>query len=257
MSLRRIATFLVVAVAWAAPVWGQGLYWETNNTGGPGGSQTARFWAVAKKMKIAGDDGHVVIVRTDQEKLISIDEKKKTYWEMPFSQLEAMSKDMQAQMDTALAQMKDKLKDMPPEQRAMVEKMMGKMKGGEPGKGAPQVEVKKTGETKTVIGYSCAKYVATEDGKPLLTAWTTTAVKEFAPLRADFVALQRRLNETNRAFRSGMAEAYAKIDGFPMETQMGDVTSTVTKLEPRDIPAGEFGPPAGFTKEAPPMPKKP
>jgi hypothetical protein len=256
MSLRRIAAVLLVTVAWSAPAWAQGLYWETSNTGGSGGAQTARFWAVQKKMKIAGDDGHVVIVRTDKDEIISVDENKKTYWEMPFTQLEAMSKDMQSQMETALAQMKDKLKDMPPEQRAMVEKMMGKMKGAEGGK-EPQVEVKKAAETKSIIGYSCNKYVATEDGKPLLTAWTTMGVKEFAPLRADFVALQKRLNETNRAFRSGMAEAYAKIDGFPMETQMGELTSTVTKVEARAIPASDFDPPAGFTKEAPPMPKKP
>lgn len=257
MHLRRIAAFLVLIIAPTAPAWAQGLYWETHTSGGAGAAQNARFWAVAKKMKIAGDDGHVVIVRSDQDKIISIDEKKKTYWEMPFAQLEALSKDMNVQMQAALAQMKDKLKDMPPEQRAMVEKMMGKMKGGESESDAPKVEVKKTAETKTIIGYACVKYDASEDGKPLLTAWTTDGVKDFAPLRADFVALQKRFNETNRAFRSGMAEAYAKIEGFPMETQMGDLTSTVTKVESHAIPAGEFDPPAGYTKEAAPMPKKP
>lgn len=253
--LRRALPAVIALVAFAAPTWAQGLYWETTNTGGPGGAQTARFWAVPKMMKIIGDDGHQVIVRSDKDMLISIDDKKKTYWEMPFAQLEQMSKQMHEQMSAALAQMKDKLSSMPPEQRAMVEKMMGQMKGGD--EPAAPVDIKSGGETKTITGFACKKYVATQGGKEILVAWTTDDVKGFAPMREDFIALQRRLNETNRTFRSGLAEAYAKMDGFPMETEMDQLKSTVTKVEPRSIPASEFEPPKGYTKEAPPKPKQP
>ena len=254
MSLLRRSLFTLIALAaLAPPARAEGLYWETTNTGGSGGPQTARFWAMPKKMKIVGDDGHQVIVRTDKETLISIDDKKKSYWEMSFTQLEEISKQMHAQMDAALAQMKDKLKDMPPEQRAMVEKMMGRMKGGED---APPVEIKSAPETKKISGYDCKKYIATEGDKEILVAWTTDGVKGFAPMREDFIALQRRLNETNRAFRSGLAEAYAKIEGFPMETEMDQMKSTVTKVESRTIPASEFEPPSGYKKEMPPGPPK-
>jgi len=253
--LRRIVPLVIAAAALAGPARAQGLYWETDNTGGPGGPQTARFWALPKMMKIAGSDGHTVIVRSDQDKLISVDEKKKTYWEMSFTQLEQMSKQMHAQMESAMAQMKDKMKDMPPEQRAMVEKMMGQMQQGkeQPDK-APNVDVKATGKTKEIAGYTSEEFVATENGKPILTAWTTEEVTAFKPMRGDFIALQKRLNETNRAFRSGLAEAYTKIEGFPMETEMGGVKSVVTKVESRPLQASEFEPPPGFKQEAPPAP---
>jgi hypothetical protein len=40
-----------------------------------------------------------------------------------------------------------------------------------------------------------------------------------------------------------------------METTIGGIgiVTTVTKVEPRSTPAGEFSVPAGYTKKAPPM----
>jgi GLPGLI family protein len=255
--LRKPLPFLIAiaALVCAGTASAQGLYWETDNTGGKGGPQKAQFWAMPKMMKIAADDGNVVILRSDQDKLISIDNKAKSYWEMPFAELEAMSKQMQTQMEGARAEMQAKMKDLPPEQRAMVEKMMGKMQGG--AEKEPNVDVKATAESKKIEGFACTKYVATEDGKTILTAWTTNDIPAFAPMRADFVALQRRLNATNRTFRSGLSQAYEKIDGFPMETQTDTLKSVVTKVEPKAIAASEFEPPAGYKKEAPPMPQKP
>lgn len=254
--LRRSFVLTAALVACATVASAQGLYWETTNTGGgQGAPQKAQFWAMPKMMKISAEDGNTVILRSDQDKLISIDNKKKTYWEMPFAQLEEMSKQMQGQMDAAREQMKAKMKDLPPDQRAMVEKMMGKMQGNGEEKAAT-VDVKALPETRKIGGYDCSKYEATEDGKTILTAWTTKDIPAFAPMRADFVALQKRLNATNRAFHSGLSEAYTKIDGFPMETEVGSMKSVVTKVEPKNLAASEFQPPADYKKEPPPMPQK-
>jgi hypothetical protein len=252
---RTVPVVVVAALAWAGSANAQGLYWETSNTGGQNGPQKAQFWAMPKMMKISAEDGNTVILRSDQDKLISINTKEKSYWEMPFAQLEEMSKQMQTQMEGARKQMQAQMKDMPPEQRAMVEKMMGNMKGGGEEK-APAVDVKATAETKKIEGFACSKYEATEDGKTILVAWTTKDIPAFTPMRADFIALQKRLNATNRAFHSGLSEAYTKIDGFPMETEVGTMKSVVTKVEPRAIAASEFEPPTGYKKEAPPMPEK-
>jgi len=47
----------------------------------------------------------------------------------------------------------------------------------------------------------------------------------------------------------GIVEAMQKIDGFPIETDMGTMmTSTVTKVEMKTVGASEFEVPAGYTK---------
>jgi hypothetical protein len=58
---------------------------------------------------------------------------------------------------------------------------------------------------------------------------------------------------------SGLGDAYQKMDGFPMETDvdmMGKMTTVVTKVEKRSTPASEFSVPAGYTKTESPMMQK-
>lgn len=55
--------------------------------------------------------------------------------------------------------------------------------------------------------------------------------------------------EANRGPGAAIASAYAKIDGFPMETVMGDVKTVVTKVESRNTPTTEFEVPAGYKEE--------
>ena len=138
----------------------------------------------------------------------------------------------------------------------MMEKMLPKAPGAEAAKPSAVV-VKNTGETKTVSGHTCTKYVATEDGKTVLVAWTAKDVKGFEGLRGDWLAYQKRLAGTNRTFGSVIADAHAKLEGFPMATEMGDIKTLVTKVEPRTTAASEFEVPAGYTKENVNLPKLP
>jgi len=43
-----------------------------------------------------------------------------------------------------------------------------------------------------------------------------------------------------------------KIDGFPIQTDWGEMSTTVTKVEERSTPESEFAVPAGYTKEEAP-----
>jgi len=117
--------------------------------------------------------------------------------------------------------------------------------------------VQNTGETQTLAGHTCTKYVATQDGKTVLVAWTAKDVKGFGALRGDWLEYQKRLASTNGAFGSALADAYAKIEGFPMETEMGNLKVAVTTVEARTTPASEFEVPAGYKKESVNIPKPP
>jgi hypothetical protein len=248
--MSKLAGSILVALLVLVPSLGlaQGLYWETKTTGAGKGEQTAKVYATPQAMKIVGDGNQVMILQADQEKMIALDTKKKTYWETSFGELESQVKSMESQMDAAMKQMEGRLKDLPPEQQEAVRKMMPKPKG------APEapVEVKGTGKSKAIGGHECKEFVATQDGKPVLTAWTTEDLTAFGPVRKNWLAMQKRLAGTSRSFGGGVAEAYTKVEGFPMETEMGQVKTVVTKVEERAIPATEFEVPSDYKKSPPP-----
>ncbi|MFI5366634.1 MAG: DUF4412 domain-containing protein [Candidatus Binatia bacterium] len=252
---------LAVAVAWVSAAAAQGLYWESTTSGIGTAPRTAQFYAVPQMMKIVQSDGHVVIVHSDDDKLISIDTKKQSYHEMHIAQLEgaahAAQGQAQGQMDAVRAQMEQRMKDLPPEQRAMMEKMMPNMPGAAAAKPAA-VSVKNTGETKSIAGYACTKYVATQGDTTVLVAWTTKDVKGLEGLHDDWLKFQKRMSAMNRLGPSGgVGDAYAQIDGFPMETEMGPVKTMVTKVEARTTPASEFQVPSGYKQETLNLPGAP
>lgn len=53
----------------------------------------------------------------------------------------------------------------------------------------------------------------------------------------------------NPMANKGLGDAFKKIDGFPIQTEMSQgITNTVTKVEKRAASASEFEVPAGYKK---------
>lgn len=116
------------------------------------------------------------------------------------------------------------------------------------GKKAGDVELVRTGETKTVSGFPCVKFVAKEGEKVLMTLWATKQIKSFESLRKDYVAFSERMMSMNPSFMKGLVDAMMKVDGFPMETNWGGLTVVVTKVDSRAAGPLEFAIPAGYKK---------
>jgi len=249
--LRSMHVILVAAVLLSVrAAVGQGLYWEVQTTGVSDKPQTARAYAVPKKMKVISEDGKVMLLRGDQEKFYLIDPSKRVYHEFTLAQLEQGAKATRSQQDAALEQMRKQLPNLPAEERAQLEKQLEKMGGAEQ---SVHVAVKSTGETKKILGRTCTKSVATSGSETILVAWTTKDIKGLDALREDWLNYQKRFASLGRA-PGGLADAYGKLDGFPMETQVGSVKNEVVKIEPRKIPSSEFDVPTGYTNEVLPMP---
>ena len=247
--LRRGLLGVGVASLIAVAAYGQGIYWESKSSGG--GETPQKSFAKAKMFKhVDGEEKHIMIVRLDREMMYTLDVEKKTYWQMTFAEMEAMMKEASVKMDAAMAEMEEAMKNMSPEQRQAVEQMMGKKMMGVAKGGS--VDVTATGETKTVSGYACRKYVATRDGEELATVWATKDVKSFETLQRDWKAFNERLLAMNTAIGKPLMEAFQKFDGFPMETTFVGVNTVVTKVQERSIPDAEFEVPAGFKKVDPP-----
>jgi hypothetical protein len=230
----------------------QGLYYESVTKGGMLGDKEipSSTYLMPKMFKhVSQPEGNAVILRMDQEKMYNIDPKEKTYSEMTFAEMEQQMKKMSAKVDSQMAQLEESMKNMPPEQRKMMEGMMGS-KMGKPG---AEVHLVRTDEKKKVSGFNCMKYVAKEGEKDLMTLWATKDVRGFESLRKDYEALTKRMMSMNPSFMKGLVDAMLKVDGFPMETEWGGMTVMVTKVEPRVTGAAEFAVPAGYTKTKPPM----
>ncbi|MBI5472242.1 MAG: DUF4412 domain-containing protein [Ignavibacteriae bacterium] len=245
-----VAFMLLLVSSWA---FAQGMYWKTE-TEGTVAERSSENYMMPGKLKIVRSggesEGAIVIARLDREVFWMLNPEKKTYSEMTFAEMEQMVSKTGAKMDDAMAKMKEEMKDMTPEQREMVEKMMGgKMPGGQ---ADMAVDVQKTNQTKTIAGYSCTKYSVKEGANEVMTVWTTKGVTGFDAMAADWKKFAERMSAMNPRGGKGMADAYKSIDGFPMQTMikmMGQtVTATVKQVERRSTPAGEFDTPAGYKK---------
>lgn len=233
----------------AATAFAQGLYYEAKIEGA-GSDRGQQMYMAPKKMKtvdVNTQGNSVMIVRLDKEVMWQLNPAKKTYSEITFAQLEQMVGKMGAKMDAAMAKMQKELEGLPPDQRKMVEEMMkGKMPGM--GGGDAPVTVRNTGDRQTISGFPCVKYVAMRGDEQLMTLWTTRSVQGFEEFAKDWKEFGKRMAALAPRFGKEMADAYKDIEGMPIKTQAGGITTTVTKIERRSVPASEFEIPAGYTK---------
>src|SRR5262249_55252974 len=107
-KLGTVVAFSLLTIA-ASPLAAEDLTIVFKETGGTGtGATTAQYYTSARMRHNQGD--HDSIVEYATGKIISIDNKKKEYWEATAAEFEAQMKKMNAQMEQANAQMAN----MPP-----------------------------------------------------------------------------------------------------------------------------------------------
>lgn len=119
----------------------------------------------------------------------------------------------------------------------MMGKSYMKIDGKEDKKAEKEPEVKKTTETKKILGYNCTKFIVTQEGQEM-EMWATTEIKG---------KLQSRFTEN----------IGSKVEGFPLMIMVEQnnmvVTMTATKFEDK-VPSGtDFSTkvPDGYTEVTP------
>jgi hypothetical protein len=210
------------------------------------------------KMKTSAGKNNSMIIKDGT--IYIVDDQRKSYREMTREQM----KQMASQANAAMTQMQERMKNMPPEQRAMMEKMMGDKIPGGMGGGKPDVWASKdTGKSETVDGRKCKVWNITRNGQPFeelcVVPFSTLAGKE------DLEKAFRELTDAFSEFAKGMPNAEsgtkARIDvnGYPVRARAYDAsgkyrgTETVlSKWAEETIPAAQFDVPKGYKKEAMP-----
>jgi Domain of unknown function (DUF4412) len=216
------------AVAQLSGLLSQGLTMtETTTSNNKTTTGTVYFSGNATKRVTA--EGRDTILRFDQGKLITIDNKKKTYTEMTFQEMEAMLK----QATAGLEQNQEAL--------AAVQKMMGGMMA--------QITVTPQGPGETIAGYATQKYLITGPMEMEISAAPDLKVPA-----AYYDAMQIRMPANPLFDMRKMYDAFKQINGWPMKTvmklkMMGMNTTTtteVTSVQKGAIPPATFEVPSGY-----------
>jgi hypothetical protein len=196
-----------------------------------------------------------VIVDAKAKKLIMVDASNQTYTEMT----EEDRKRMRGQMDAMRAQMQERMKNMPPDQRAKMEAMMGP--GGAQDAGKPHDwKFESMGQKKTINGFACEMYKVSEDGKvreeQCVSPWSAGLVK-----KSDFAGIQKFAESMmeefggNRARSGSIFSRMEKAPGIPISRVPIDANGQrgeeeqVKSIKRGSVAASVFAIPAGYTKK--------
>ena len=193
------------------------------------------------------------------------DAGRRTYWEGTVEEYcQAMKSTMAGAMADMEKQMAEAMKDMPPAQREQMQQMMKNMRGGGAAGGppapAPKVTVEKTNESQKIAGLTARKYKVLSNGKLYEEVWLTTDAAllrelEMAKAPDTFGRMTGCMAgmggpgerpEGSAEFRKLYAEGWPLKVVYYGEGAPAGAGTTVMKLEQRDIPDGEFTPPAGY-----------
>lgn len=184
---------------------------------------------------------------------------------------------IRARMEAARRQMAERLKQLPPEQREMAEKMLSGhlgMAGLDDPKARPTpapVKVTATGRTESVGGRSCRVFrVRRADAEPAeicAESWADAGVTE-----KDLLALEqlgefqtRMVEEVGGQGMPAMHhpfDLFRQVQGIPLRTRQKDGEggvreTTFTEIRKADVPESTFDIPAGYSERQllPPMPQ--
>ncbi len=262
--LRRFALWsaLIIVIAWSGQLYAGWIINETVH--GAKGRRQVFLQANRMKSVMIGEDGKpaiAFIIDFNSETITQVDYGQRYYTNAKVQDYVQM---IQGAMADASRAMEEALKNMPPEQRKMMEQMMPSHVGaGAPAAGVcrePRVEVRKTNQQATIAGYQAVRYDVLNDGKASTQLWIAKAISAWTELDAKkidrFAAEMRQLASCNagRGQRLPGADPSWKVasEGYPVRTiDASGASIEVVKAEHRNVPDSEFQPPAGFAKKSP------
>ncbi len=261
MTMGRWSWIALTAAASAAatPAFGGTLIVGTYTGARTPKGRTVEFRIQDGRGKITASDGQSIYYDHAKRTAYIVDPEKKTSFEMN----EARAKQMGAQLAEAQRQMEAKLKELPPEKRAMIEKMMKEQGGGLPASNSQRAPLKFTqAGTGTIGAWSCDRWHASGDGRDVEVC---AAEPDALGIPTTDVAVFEGFLDLSETM-AGAAGGGLSERGFPglplerAESRGGAVTDrfTIERIEAATMPAAELRPPSGLKDVGPPgAPPKP
>ncbi|HSC29227.1 MAG TPA: hypothetical protein VLD67_18270 [Vicinamibacterales bacterium] len=202
-----------------------------------------------------------LIFRGDRREMLIVSHADRSYMVVD----EAMMKELAG----AMAKMDAMFANMPPEQRAMAEKMMRGRMGGGAGR-ATKRELRRTAEQATHNGFPTVKYEMLEDGRKAREYWVTpwNNLEGFEEAKPAFEAmarfgkgLQDALGQSQMMrglvdFARDGYELMAELDGYPVVTRQfssnGQLESetTLRSVRRETFSPADFEPPSEYSRRS-------
>lgn len=202
-------------------------------------------------MKMVTDDNSEMIFNSDAQNMTVITHSEKSYMIMDKS----FASDIQKTINEALAQ-------VPPEQRAMVEKMM-KQQMPDMDVQAPQIDIRKTSRAETINGYNCEYYEQFRDDQKesefCVASWSElnvgdnieTSFKSMAEFMKGFLQELQKMSPVK--MNDNPFAQMEEMGGFPVLSRQfsnGEATqeSMLSSIDEQNIDASAFSAPEGYQK---------
>ena len=189
-----------------------------------------------------------------------IDDSDKSYIAFDKATMEKLA----VKINAAMAQMKEQLAKLPPEQRAQMEAMLPNMGGGDK---KWVVEAIDTGKSDKVDGRACRVWDVKRNGELddqlCVVPYSALPGKEnFQAMFANFAKVFEEMAKSVPMLSGMMTNefgAQAKVNGFPVRSRgyengtLGDTEHNVRVWREEAIPASMFEVPAGYKQKQMPM----
>ncbi|HEX9639061.1 MAG TPA: hypothetical protein VGB99_16130 [Acidobacteriota bacterium] len=223
MPKRPLLSFTYIALLLAAGPLGAGVELTAIEKDLPDGQpSTTRVQVDVDKIRIdarSGSDPQIVIFRGDLQKLWIADPQDQSYIEISQQQIQRMSDQIGSRMHEMQQRMQERLQNVPPEQRAMIEDMMkNRMGGASPGPAA-RTSYERVATAEKVHDWSCDKYVGTRNQLKTVEVWTT-GWEQLGLSAADFQALQQ-MGRFFEGLSSRFSEPFLQVGSTDWEQQQG------------------------------------
>jgi hypothetical protein len=259
-SMRHITIAAWALAALSAAGAQAGVYVETVErnltTGTTRGAQ--KMYVQGSNGRFVDEQGLVTIIKNGT--LTVVDDRKKTFVNFDKATMDKLGKEVSA----AMAQMKEQLAQLPPEQRAQVEQMMQAQMPGLSSEGKQwTVEAQDTGKTDTVEGRQCRLWDVKRNGELdeqlCVVPFSSLPGKEnFQEVFASFARVFEEMAKSVPMLAGVMStefDAQAKVNGFPVRSRsyehgrLAPEEQVMKVWREEAIPASQFEVPAGYRKD--------
>lgn len=256
--MRTVTWTLCTVACLAASAHAGTIYETTTRELAAGKDSTTKLQVQGGQLRVErnepGSDG-VMIYKDDAVHVLNAKEKSYVLIDR------ASIKQFADQVNPALKQVEEQLKNMSPEQRATVEKMMGgRLPQGQP----TPTEVVKTTRKDKIAGLSCTysevrRNGAVEQELCLAPPASLTGGQEMFDVAKKMSALMEEMLSSLQSpiLRQSLGEQvqpYAKLDGFPVFSRIyqdgkPSTETTLKTMRAESIPASQFDIPAGYKRK--------
>lgn len=236
---------IVVTVLTVAPMWA-GLRIKSEQTDMKTGKVTSQDEILldSERLRMNQEGGRAMMFLTDggRDRMVILNQQRNEYQEIDKQTVNQLSQ----QMSGMMAQLQERLKNLPPEQRAQMEKMMaGRMgQAGLPAASKTTYVAKGSG---SINGFSCTRYEEMEGAEKVADICSAKPSDlHFNP--ADFQVFERMKDFASGLLSANLPNSPLKnnyfmtpgIDGYPIERINYASGQAVTKGQLKSIDRGSF-----------------